>query len=60
MIAIYSEDVVPKHARPKETAARLENVLDFMGSETLSYLNKDDLRRLCETSRRQVYRPPRA
>jgi integrase len=31
---------VPKHARPKETAARLENVLDFMGGEFLCYLNK--------------------
>jgi integrase len=40
VIAIYSEDVVPSHARPKETAARLENILDFMGGERLSYLNK--------------------
>jgi integrase len=40
VIAIYSEDVVPTHARPKETAARLSNVLDFMGGQTLSYLNK--------------------
>ena len=31
VIAIYSEDVVPTHARPKETAARLSNILDFMG-----------------------------
>ena len=33
VVAIYSEDVVRKHARPKETAARLENVLDFFGDK---------------------------
>jgi integrase len=40
VVAIYSEDVVPKHARPKETAARLETILDFFGDKYLSYLNK--------------------
>lgn len=36
VIAIYSTDVAPKHARPKETAARLARLLDFWGSKTLS------------------------
>jgi len=40
VVAIYSEDIVSKHARPRETAARLGRILDFFGSETLSYLNK--------------------
>ena len=40
VVAIYGEDVVRKHARPKETAARLESILDFFGDKYLSYLNK--------------------
>jgi integrase len=40
VIAIYTEDVASKHARPKETAARLARVLDVMGDRTLDYLNK--------------------
>jgi hypothetical protein len=40
VVAIYSEDVVSKHARPKETAARLSCILDFFGDKTLGYLNK--------------------
>lgn len=40
VVAIYSEDVVSKHARPKETAARLSRILDFFGDKTLDYLNK--------------------
>src|SRR5215469_12779468 len=40
VVAIYTEDVVSKHARPKETAARLSRILDFFGGETLAYLNK--------------------
>jgi hypothetical protein len=40
VVAIYSEDVVSKHARPQETAARLSRILDFFGGETLTYLNK--------------------
>jgi integrase len=40
VVAIYTEDEVVKHARPKETAARLNRILDFFGDKTLSYLNK--------------------
>jgi integrase len=40
IVAIYSEDVVRKHARPKETAARLSRILDFFGGEMLAHLNK--------------------
>ena len=40
VIAIYSEDVVGKHARPKETAARLGRILDHFGHKYLSHLNK--------------------
>ena len=40
VVAIYAEDVVSKHARPKETAARLERILNHFGDKCLSYLNK--------------------
>lgn len=40
VVAIYSEDVVSTHARPKETAARLDRILDFFGDKMLSYINK--------------------
>ena len=40
VISIYAEDVAPTHTRPKETAARLERLLDFFRSESLLYINK--------------------
>ena len=40
VVAIYTEDVASKHARPKETAARLNRILDFFGDKMLSVLNK--------------------
>lgn len=40
VIAIYAEDVAAKHARPKETAARLDRILDHFGGKALSYLNR--------------------
>jgi integrase len=40
VIAIYADDVAHKHARPKETAARLGRILDFFGTKRLNYLNK--------------------
>ncbi|MDQ2079525.1 site-specific integrase [Xanthobacteraceae bacterium Astr-EGSB] len=40
VVAIYTEDVVERHSRPKETGARLGRILDFFGSDTLDTLNK--------------------
>lgn len=40
VVSIYSDDVVSKHARPSETAARLGRILDHYGNDTLSVLNK--------------------
>ncbi len=53
VIAIYTEDVASKHARPKETAARLARVLDVMGDKTTS-------RRAAGTSKNVGRKPPRA
>jgi integrase len=44
VISIYSDDVVAKHARPHETAARLERALDYFGDMTLDQVN----RRTCQ------------
>jgi integrase len=49
VISIYAEDVAHKHARPKETAARLERILDFFGDTTLAYIN----RKACDAYVRQ-------
>jgi integrase len=40
VIAIYAQDVAPKHSRPLETAARLERVLEHFGGMTLDRINK--------------------
>lgn len=40
VIAIYSDDVAGKHARPQETAARLGRVLEHFGAMTLAKVNK--------------------
>src|SRR5262249_16376450 len=40
VVAIYAEDVAPGHARPAETAARLERIRDHFGDNTLSALNQ--------------------
>jgi integrase len=39
VVSIYTDDVVSAHARPSETAARLERVLDHFGEQTLAHLN---------------------
>jgi len=39
VISIYADDVATKHARPKETAGRLEQLLQFFGRDTLSDIN---------------------
>lgn len=40
VIAIYAEDVAPKHARPEQTGDRLQRVLSHFAGRTLAYLNK--------------------
>ena len=40
VISVYAEDVAVKHARPKETGARLDRLLTFFGNQNLSYVNK--------------------
>jgi integrase len=40
VIAIYAEDVAPKHSRPEATAGRLNKLLDHFGDKPLTYLNK--------------------
>lgn len=40
VITIYSDDVASKHARPRETAARLDHLLDYFGELTLAQVNK--------------------
>lgn len=40
VIAIYTDDVAGKHARPLETAARLGKLLDHFGDWTLERINK--------------------
>jgi hypothetical protein len=39
VVSIYTDDIVSAHARPNETAARLERVLDHFGDRTLAHLN---------------------
>ncbi len=38
-LSIYMDDVVPGQARPKETASRIEHLLDFFGNLRLSELS---------------------
>jgi integrase len=40
VISIYADDVAVRHARPKESATRLKNLLDFFGEQTLIDINK--------------------
>jgi integrase len=40
IIAIYADDAVSAHARPKETSARLGKILDFFGDKRLSDVTK--------------------
>ncbi len=39
VISVYADDVLAKHARPKETTRRLDRVLDYFGEKTLDVLN---------------------
>lgn len=40
VISIYTDDVVPKHVSPAETAARLARLLGYFGEMALADLNK--------------------
>lgn len=44
-IASYSEEVAPRHARPRETAARLDRLLDFFGAMQMADVNGTACRR---------------
>lgn len=39
VVNVYVKDVASKHARPHETAARLEQILEFFGDKTLGEIN---------------------
>ena len=44
VIALYARDVAPTHARPDETAARLDRLLEFWGDKRLSAVNGAECR----------------
>lgn len=44
VIRLYSIDVAPHHARPKETAKRLADILDHWGERTLAAVNGAECR----------------
>jgi integrase len=48
VIALYVDDVVSQHARPKETAARLGRILDFFDQGTLAGLTKGACKKYAE------------
>ena len=57
VISIYAEDVAVKHARPRETAARLDRLLDFFGDQTL--IRRSDAQEHQQANLRGVCRCPR-
>lgn len=44
VVALYSQHVVPRHARPAETGARLGRILDWWGTRRLSAVNGTNCR----------------
>jgi len=44
VLALYARDVGRKHARPKETAGRVERLLAFFGHQCLSYVDGETCR----------------
>jgi hypothetical protein len=48
VVGLYVDDIVAQHARPKETAARLIRVLDYLGRMTLADITKSECRRYAE------------
>jgi integrase len=49
VLALYGVDIAPGHARPKETAARIERLLAFFGGNLLSEINGDLCREFVKT-----------
>jgi len=49
VLALYGADVAPRHARPRETAQRIERLLAFFGDKMLSAINGDLCREFIKT-----------
>jgi integrase len=49
VLALYGAEVAPRHARPHETAQRIERLLAFFGSKMLSEVNGDLCRAYAKT-----------
>lgn len=39
VVSVYTTDIAVRHARPKDTAGRLDAILDFFGEKTLGQIN---------------------
>jgi integrase len=39
VLALYARDIAPRHARPRETAQRIRQLLGFFGEKTLAEIN---------------------
>ena len=39
VLALYARDIAPRHARPRETAQRIKQLLGFFGDKTLAEIN---------------------
>jgi integrase len=49
VLALYGAEVAPRHARPRETAQRIERLLAFFGDKMLSAINGDLCREFVRT-----------
>jgi integrase len=49
VLALYGADVAPGHARPRETAQRIERLLAFFGGKMLSAINGEICRAFVKT-----------
>lgn len=48
-VILYLRDVAPNHARPEETAARLERIIDILGEKRFSEISGDTCRSYART-----------
>jgi integrase len=39
VLALYARDIAPRHARPRETAQRIKQLIGFFGDKTLAAIN---------------------